>query len=126
MASFSRSASVKPASGVLAGPGSFILSVVGSDKTGSQYDVHCTLDTEYIHGQSATLRIQSVVNGAWFTHREVTQTVPLATFAANFNGAGRLNYTFAAVTDANRSQMRIQVTTKGYTFQTSTWNEGNM
>ncbi|MGY3190537.1 hypothetical protein [Lysinibacillus sp. TE18511] len=123
--SFSRSKNVQGLRNA-GGQGLFRLSVVGSAKTGSQYDVHCTIDTEFWSGIKGTLRIQSKVNGSWYTHREYTGNIPVANFPANFNGDGRLNYTFAAVTDANRREMRIQATVEGVTWAIETWNEDNM
>ncbi|QPQ36790.1 hypothetical protein [Lysinibacillus sp. JNUCC-52] len=125
MSTFSRSKSIKGAANA-GGQGVFTLTVVGSDKSGSNYDVACTLDTEFFSGVQGTLRIQSIVNGSWYTHREYTGNIPVANFPANFNGDGRLNYTFASVTDANRSQMRIQATVAGITWAIDPWNEGNM
>ena len=126
MASFTRSKSIKPPSGVLAGSGVFTLSVVGSDKVGSNYDVACTVATEYYSGGKVTLRIQSIVNGSWYTHREITQTIPVNNSPGNIMGDGRLNYTFTSLTDANRTQMRIQATVAGQTWAIDTWNEANM
>ena len=126
MASFTRSSSITPPHGVLAGPGIFTLTVVGSDKTGSNYDVACTVDTQYYSGGNATLRIQSMRNGSWFTHREITKTIPVRDTPGNFMGDGRLNYTFTSLTDTNRTQMRIQATVAGQTWAINTWNEGNM
>lgn len=126
MASFTRTKSIKPPAGVLAGPGTFTLSVTGSNKSGQNYDVACTLDTEYYSGAKAILRIQSIVNGSWYTHREHSATIPVRNSPGNIMGDGRLNYTFASVTDANRTQMRIQATVAGQTWAIDSWNEANM
>jgi len=121
---FTRNTTHKPPTGVLAGPGVFQLSVAGY-KSGSTYDVNVTLITEYYTGP-ATLRIQSYQNGAWFTHREISGTIPRKNTPGNFNGDGQWDYTFATVTDSNREKMRIQATVKGQTFAVDSWNEGNM
>ncbi len=125
MSTFSRSKSIKGAANA-GGQGVFTLNVVGSNKSGSNYDVACTLDTEFFSGVNGTLRIQSIVNGSWYTHREYTGNIPLRNSAGNFNGDGRLNYTFTKLTDANRPKMRVQATVAGITWAIDPWDEGNM